>query len=437
MSIGIHTIGPGYGETIVLELPDGSVGVIDAYRPGKSRFPAAEFLRRRFAGCPLAFLAVTHPHSDHCRGLSQLGDEFSPGEWWAFDAIKEQPILEFLYERKRLGGRDEVDDALGLPHGTIALEILRIHDRVVACARRPSPSRPRMLRAPSLFRLCGGRIRATVLAPNERCCIRYADQVANAVKGITEGQTISPGWTGGDVKPNLISASILLEYGNTSLLFAADTESPVWEEWNADRQADSLRCDKVHFLKVGHHGSINAYSWPLYSALCDQATVAVLTPFSRSRSPLPSREGIQQIAKHTQELFSTNRFVSAESSGYEWEVGPALAVPTGWLADFSRDPSLAGLLSPNFSRSPPPSAADHVPEKWASDCQREPNLVNLLHPNLALVRNLLADLPVEDTFRFSIYFDDAGCEISDKRFCGIGVGRYADRAPAAVPRERA
>jgi hypothetical protein len=61
-ALAVHVIGPGYGESIVLHLPDGSVGVIDTFAARHGRPPTLGFLRSHFPpATPVRFLAVTPP----------------------------------------------------------------------------------------------------------------------------------------------------------------------------------------------------------------------------------------------------------------------------------------------------------------------------------------------------------------------------------------
>src|SRR5688500_14036107 len=94
-ALGIHVIGEGFGESIVLEMPGGKVGVIDCFcrrlkaRSAPERLaanPTLRLLRGRLRATRLAFVALTHPHEDHGRGLSHLLEDYSNriDEVWMF-----------------------------------------------------------------------------------------------------------------------------------------------------------------------------------------------------------------------------------------------------------------------------------------------------------------------------------------------------------------
>ena len=65
----LHFFGVGDGDCIVVELPDGRVGLVDSsLRPGAGLSPAASLLE----GKPLAFCCLTHAHADHYSGMLEV-----------------------------------------------------------------------------------------------------------------------------------------------------------------------------------------------------------------------------------------------------------------------------------------------------------------------------------------------------------------------------
>ena len=75
--LGIHVIGPRYGEYVVLELPDESVAVLDSFGDRRGTSPILAFLREHFPNLEQVeiFFGVTHPHADHCFFASELARE--------------------------------------------------------------------------------------------------------------------------------------------------------------------------------------------------------------------------------------------------------------------------------------------------------------------------------------------------------------------------
>ena len=84
----VHITGGRIGESIVLHLPDGKWGVVDCYVPTLAEPTSSSsfrFLQERGV-TDLAFLCLTHPDADHCRGMSLFLEKFLIGQFWMFGA---------------------------------------------------------------------------------------------------------------------------------------------------------------------------------------------------------------------------------------------------------------------------------------------------------------------------------------------------------------
>jgi hypothetical protein len=115
-ALGIHVIGVGFGESVVLELPNGRIGVIDCCAPrlkASSREerlranPTLRFLVNDLRATALAFLGFTHPHEDHGRGLSHLLEEFHGRieRIWVFHGFHDVALERHFRARKEEVGR--------------------------------------------------------------------------------------------------------------------------------------------------------------------------------------------------------------------------------------------------------------------------------------------------------------------------------------------
>jgi hypothetical protein len=431
MSVGVHVLGPGYGESIVLELPDGQLGVIDAFQDGSSPPPALQFVQERWPGKQLLFLAVTHPHADHCRGITQMCQQLGIGELWVFTSFPAQSLQRYFHELTQRGGRDYVEEALRLPPGSVSLELLRLHQSMTAGYRRSKRPRIRFLRSQGAFVLCAGQLIVHFLTPGDEQIHRYEDALNRNVQALLDGTAaVNPDWVASEPNHNLASGALLLQHGKTRLLLMADAETPLWQEWLTEMgQAAHPDRAPVHFVKVAHHGSENGYWQPLYDVLCGTRTaLAVVTPFRRHRAPLPSRAGPCQICPHVTEVLCTNRSAAARSSGLSWQpmdlsvgAGRLPALPPEWGADCLRDPGLQNLLA----RGSPGSAAapGGLPRTWVRDVHRRPELLRLLRPEVRDEWVTGAREKAYDEFRVSVSFDDRGREEANNRYVGPGAGR--------------
>jgi hypothetical protein len=450
MTIGIHVLGPGYGESIVVELPDGQLGVIDSFRTPIGPVLLPELLRRRFNASALLFLAVTHPHADHCVGVEQLLGDFPCAELWVFDAIQQQTLCDYYRELMHRALRDPVEEDLDLKFGTTLRELECLRENILARWAASPRQTFRLLRSQANFTLCGGAVRVRGLTPGDGSLVGYRERLNEilatilarvvaahphsrglwrrivrlfqSIPGVRAAASAVP-----SVNQNLASSALLLEHGDTRLLFMADAERPLWEDWDKERAScAALAVKGIHFLKVAHHGSLNGYLDALYLAACAAATpVAVVTPFNRSRSPLPSDVGLQRINTFVPEVLCTNRLAAEISSGRRWAPpagGGALlpGLPSAWIRDIKRERRLVKLLAPPYGD--PARVPRHfgVPRRWLHDLKVRPELHELLHP---ILRGLPLPSPPATPHNehiVSIYFDDKGREV--RRQLGRNTG---------------
>ena len=106
-NLEIHLIGEGYGESIILQCPNGKVGVLDCFsrqlvtNRGSNTYdfnPVVRFLRRTLKVSRLAFVGFTHPHEDHGRGLSHVLKEYEGAidEIWMYDTFTDDAFRHWL-----------------------------------------------------------------------------------------------------------------------------------------------------------------------------------------------------------------------------------------------------------------------------------------------------------------------------------------------------
>jgi beta-lactamase superfamily II metal-dependent hydrolase len=418
---GIHVVGPRTGESIVVQLPDGGVGVIDSFADRYSPHPVVSWLRARFQKLDsLRFLAITHAHADHCFRAADIIDEFSPDELWLFQPFPAGEVLAYYRSLRTHKTRDAVEEAIGLPSGAVSDSLLRLRTRCSRLIR--SGTGYRSLRTRSSFTIAGGQIETHFLTPCEKCQYRYNDEIATCSNRILgDGGLIDTGLRIADPDHNLASGAILLQYGLTRVLLMSDAERPRWEEWFATQDNAPLS-RPVDFLKVSHHGSENGFHNDLYQRVCDpSATTAVIVPFGQGRVHLPMREGVDLIRPRVKELYCTNRFAAERSTGLIWEAPapmPLPAIPAAWASQIRRARGLANLLVPEAGIPAPGGIAPALPSQWAADAHRSVQLWRLILPAFRQYSQTSVDPNM-----ISAFYDDQGRLL--ELIPGEGTGRLA------------
>jgi len=113
--LNIYFFNVGHGDSIAVQFPDNTWGIIDCNRnrgeidPNVLKFLKLEGIKS------LRFLCLTHPHDDHFKGIDKIIEYF------------EENIGKFLTYNHRVGSKNETNKNSSLAkfyqHRTYAVEI--------------------------------------------------------------------------------------------------------------------------------------------------------------------------------------------------------------------------------------------------------------------------------------------------------------------------
>jgi beta-lactamase superfamily II metal-dependent hydrolase len=307
-ALTVYFLGPGFGESQVVVLPDDRVLVVDGCSREGVNHPEA--VLRALGRTRIDLLVLTHPDLDHLKGVGELVRDFRPERIWRYpgmQTVREEVATQLLQagaERARLVELREVLQAL-MAHGD---------GPVQACfdTRPWAPSADYRVHclAPTAFDIqralpdLGAQLH---LVGSE---VRVAPRFARIFRG-----EVRPG-----DHPNTLSLALVIEWGDRRILLAGDVENGAPDAprsgWKGVLRALSRNLpDLSHLLrgvalvKVAHHGSEGAYwpeAWEGHAA--PEKTAAVIAPFASSGLP---REGpLRRLREHCDRLG-----VSADAGG--------------------------------------------------------------------------------------------------------------------------
>ncbi len=299
----IFVIGSRIGESIVIRTPGGQFGVVDSYASDpedSSTNPTIDRLRKLDAN-RLRFVALTHPHMDHFRGLLSLFREYqgSIDEFWRppfgqadWSSLFTKFTEEFETEPTD-GRRERIAERIKLFRAII--------DSVAAEKRRGMRS-VTTLDMKVMIEEKEDDFSITCLGPSTDITENYYRELAKNV--IVKGSHTET------VPHNLASSVLAVKYGNWTGLLGGDTEQKSWN--------DILdRCGRewvsgARFVKVSHHGSETGSYDKLWRSIESKACDAVVTCFAAQN--LPSNEGLRPIRERGFSIYSTNRALALQSS---------------------------------------------------------------------------------------------------------------------------
>jgi hypothetical protein len=309
----IHVLNGGYGESIVVHLPDDTWGVVDVYTADLDdphNNPTVQFLEAQGV-TELEFLCLTHPHADHFRGMSHLLQRFKkiryfwrfPGlcpdemlvlylhgddeqfldTWVTKDAAELRDVLRQVRQRRKRRGKNK----LKVKHGGLRKELY------------PEGS---------VTGQAGPALEIVGLAPCDDCAEAYKEKLASCFD--EDGRLMEN--SDEQLPHNEISLGLLIRYGTTRVILGGDVERQNWQqallEW-PDR-ADLA----AHGVKVSHHGSKTGYCKGLWAAFgAETRPVAVITPSICHRRPNP--DAVTHIRKYASQILVTSAPATARTLG--------------------------------------------------------------------------------------------------------------------------
>ncbi len=301
--IELHVIGGKEGESIVLKLPDGEWGVIDCYTPSLSD-PAANptFALLQSRGVTrLRFLALTHAHRDHYRGMAGLLENFAVQEFWMFGALSTPELMEMLarllQSQVEFWNNPTPDDAKDVD------ELIQLLDAVHARARkRTIRLMTYSLNTCLLESDVSGDFSVTAIGPSGRSTGAYHESIRNCFEVKNSRVLLREKLP--NLDQNKASGAFIVEFGQTRIVLGGDMETDGWKD-AVEYYGRQGRLASV-VVKASHHGSTNGYSQNSWEHLSPNRTAtAVITAYVKSS--LPRVEGLRHIAAHVSQTLVTSR----------------------------------------------------------------------------------------------------------------------------------
>jgi hypothetical protein len=275
-------IGPGVGESILVQVPPGEWMIVDGCMVGRRSAPVV--LLQRYGVRRVAAMALTHPHEDHARGLLELlGSDIEVDRVGCVDCWSEEPGLDEIWREP--------------PPAALAADDPELRSRRAAARHLLTAIRGRWHRRPESKwalrlgeRLSLGNGSVTVLSPNDREIA--AARAARAA--------------GGRFSANRLCSAMAVEVGNTRVTLGSDLpyrekrQVLVGGGWKqVPSGGDWPRLPDADALKVPHHGSSDALASRLLGPRKKPQPMAMtVAPFSSQGLPDPRDDhGLAMLLK--------------------------------------------------------------------------------------------------------------------------------------------
>lgn len=366
----LYAFGPGFGEAMVVHLPDGLWMVVDCCVHDGVNLPLA--LLDAFDVEQIDLLVLTHPDLDHIRGIDALLTRKRVDRVWRYphghmvrDFLALQLKREGPHPDRRLASLFQFHQAL---HAAIERGEIEVHSGGVDALRWSGRAEQYEVAcvAPTAF--------------DAHRMGRQFDAVLDLHRGGVEPSerllAFLCGERGWSDRPNAVSLALAIHWGDVRLVLGGDVEcgtehpSSGWKGIVRRLMGDGRRPDRRALLrdpalvKVAHHGSGGAFAreaWDLHTH-SRPVPLGLIMPFEAHR--LPDLGTLLHLGERVGEVVLTGEVDAERLDKAGWHrAGPAspdLEAPVFALS-FGSDGTFTaarfGDRAAYFSRSPAPPAA--------------------------------------------------------------------------------
>jgi len=224
----------GRGETILIEFPSGEVAIVDSYPSASNCRPKIE---DEIQGRQVAFVCLTHPHTDHGLGLIGVVKSAKVDQFW-HSMTDIEPFINLVVQAPKFRS----------PLAPLAEKIRERRAKfmldlwsTVKCRGVKSLSFDDSREAVE-----AGEVKIHFLAPERQFLSKEFERLHRFLKD-----------KGPAPDPNRFSLVLGLEYRGTLILLGGDALKAGWR--TAYQKWRKNKLPKAAVLKIPHHGGINAF----------------------------------------------------------------------------------------------------------------------------------------------------------------------------------
>ena len=289
--IEISVFGPGYGEAILVHVGAGEWVVVDSCWDARARRSPVLHYLSTIGVDPNAVVAVvvSHWHSDHVRGISDIALACSNADFWISAALNSKELLlaaravtmEGASRNNPYSEFVRLMDIISIRNDTVGRKVAKLATEGMTVLRRPRQDR------------MGVRLEA--LSPSQLS----VDEAHRRIAALLPGAS-SISRTPKNVGPNHAAIALWVELGDDAILLGSDLEESGIRGWTAVLAHCSEFASVARFIKVPHHGSTTSHHDGVWQTLLASNPDAVVTPFRPSG--LPRNSDIQRLLGSTGSL---------------------------------------------------------------------------------------------------------------------------------------
>jgi hypothetical protein len=312
--IEVSVFGPIYGESVVLHLGGRNWFIVDSCLDVDKQPAPLSYLKtlKIDIARDVKQIIVSHWHDDHIRGISNVVEQCENAEVVCTEAFGSREFLQLL----QAFDIELFSETTGIFEFRSLLNILK---------ERAGRNREDTI---SLRRAMSDRVLWKNEASGDSYIYSLSPSDAAVLAANLDFKTLLPtGEERGSFrimphKPNFGAIVLMAVSGDLAVLLGSDLEETSHRGvgW-ATIASSTLRPQLKSFLyKVPHHGSSTGHNDDVWKRMLHEDPIAVVTPFGRGKSPLPTPDDVRRISSLTPNAFSTAPAVLTTKAKREWTV---------------------------------------------------------------------------------------------------------------------
>lgn len=303
----VTLLGPGYGESVLINIGDNNWIVIDSCKGNNGEPAAIEYFNDNKVSLERVILIVaTHWHDDHIWGLSKLVSECKNAMFCTSIAFSKKEFHSFVLGlSKRFvtsGVRSGVKE---INHVFNVLEARRKNKSCTIPDIKYSTADRVIQRFEASNLSHGQEVEIWSLSPSDA-------EIEHFLKDIGTLLPLKEGEVAGvvkEIKPNQSCTVIQVKFGDhISMLFGADLEERGHSGWSQIHSSSGRPKDKSIIFKIPHHGSVTGHHDGVWNDMVVNNAVCLLTPYSRGYK-LPQDSDLARIVKYSENTYVTQSSV--------------------------------------------------------------------------------------------------------------------------------
>ncbi len=300
--IEVSVFGPGYGECILVHLGVNQWLIVDSCVDQRSkRQPALTYLEQIGVdpGSAVRTVLVTHWHTDHVRGISDVVRRCVNAEFWMSQSLRTDELL--LATRKYGSDRASKHNAYREFHTVIDTLSVRSEGGTHAPAAGLAGERTLLHRR--FASVDAPDCEVVALSPS---VASVTDSMAAIAAQLPDAHNLESEYDA-EPKPNPSAVVLWVRVGEASIILGSDLENPSNPDrgWRAILASPFQPSVRSAAFKVAHHRSENAHHDDVWTQLLKQNPWAVLTPFRRGTNPLPRASDLERLRHRTSRVYLT------------------------------------------------------------------------------------------------------------------------------------